>query len=143
MSPKEIQVAALAELPAAAAAIWNFVKEENILLFRGEMAAGKTTLIKELCRLAGVTEPVSSPTYALVNEYETNTGQILYHFDFYRIRDLSEALDIGVLEYFDSGNTCLIEWPSRVMGLVPDHFVSINIEKGRGEEARTITLKKN
>ncbi|GEO06526.1 tRNA (adenosine(37)-N6)-threonylcarbamoyltransferase complex ATPase subunit type 1 TsaE [Adhaeribacter aerolatus] len=142
MDEKVVEVAALAGLPAAAATVWDFAKDENILLFEGEMAAGKTTLIKELCRLAGVAEPVSSPSYALVNEYESNRGEVIYHFDFYRINDQREALDIGATEYFYSGNKCLIEWPSQVRDLLPEHYVTVTIDKGVGE-ARTITLKKN
>lgn len=142
MDEKVIFVPSLAALPVAAAAVWDFANKNKILLFVGEMAAGKTTLIKELCRLAGVEEPVSSPTYALVNEYARNNGQTLYHFDFYRIQQVGEALDIGATEYFDSGNICLIEWPERVTPLLPEQFLTVTIEKGAGE-ARTITLKKN
>ena len=142
MDQKIVEVPALANLPEAAAAIWDFAKEDNILLFEGEMAAGKTTLIKALCRLAGVDEPVSSPTYALVNEYESNRGAVLYHFDFYRIKDETEALDMGAPEYFYSGNKCLIEWPSMVRNILPEHYISVTIDKGAGE-ARTITLKRN
>jgi tRNA threonylcarbamoyladenosine biosynthesis protein TsaE len=136
-----VEVPALAALPDAAAAIWDFVKEENILLFEGEMAAGKTTLIKELCRQAGITEPVSSPTYALVNEYESNRGEVFYHFDFYRLNHPQEALDMGATDYFYSGRTCLIEWPGLVQDFLPDHCVLVTIAKGAGE-ARTITLQK-
>jgi tRNA threonylcarbamoyladenosine biosynthesis protein TsaE len=142
MDQKVITVPSLAHLPAAAAAVWDFAKENKILLFVGEMAAGKTTLIKEICRLAGVEEPVSSPTYALVNEYARHNGQTLFHFDFYRLNQISEAQDMGATEYFDSGNICLIEWPEIISPLLPDHFVTVTIEKGAGE-ARTITLKKN
>ncbi|MGV3587113.1 MAG: tRNA (adenosine(37)-N6)-threonylcarbamoyltransferase complex ATPase subunit type 1 TsaE [Adhaeribacter sp.] len=141
MDEKVVEIPALAHLPVAAAAVWDFAKDENILLFEGEMAAGKTTLIKEICRQAGVEEPVSSPTYALVNEYASNRGEVFYHFDFYRINDLREALDMGASEYFYSGNKCLIEWPSLVQDLLPEHFVTVTIAKGAGE-ARTITLKK-
>jgi len=142
MDKKVVEIPALAQLPAAAAAVLDFAKDENILLFEGEMAAGKTTLIKEICRQAGVEEPVSSPTYALVNEYASNRGEVIYHFDFYRINDPREALDMGATEYFYSGNKCLIEWPSLVQDLLPEHFVTVTIAKGAGE-ARTITLKKN
>ena len=142
MEAKVVEVASLADLPRAAAEILNFAKDDTILLFRGEMAAGKTTLIKEVCRQAGVEEPVSSPTYALVHEYQSKYGEVLFHFDFYRINQEQEALDIGVLEYFDSGNTCLIEWPSQIENLLPQKFVQVLIDKGIGE-ARTITLKRN
>ena len=142
MEVKEVAVTSLSDLPRAAAEILDFVKEDTILLFRGEMAAGKTTLIKEICRQAGVEEPVSSPTYALVHEYQSKFGDVLYHFDFYRINQEEEALDIGVLEYFTSGNKCLIEWPSQIENLLPEKFVEVIIDKGIGE-ARTITLKRN
>jgi len=141
MEEEIIAVAGLANLPEVATAILNFAKEETILLFRGEMAAGKTTLIKEICRQVGVEEPVSSPTYAIVNEYQRKAGEVLYHFDFYRINDEREALDIGVMEYFGSGQLCLIEWPSQIENLLPEKFVEVIIDKGIGE-ARTITLKK-
>ncbi|WP_026464132.1 tRNA (adenosine(37)-N6)-threonylcarbamoyltransferase complex ATPase subunit type 1 TsaE [Adhaeribacter aquaticus] len=142
MNQITIELQSLADLKRAAAEVLNFAKNDKILLFQGEMAAGKTTLIKEICRLAGVEEPVSSPTYSLVNEYQSTDGKTLFHFDFYRIQDEAEALDMGAIEYFDSGNTCLIEWPSNVANVLPDHFVEVLIEKGTGE-ARTITLKRN
>lgn len=142
MNPKIIELTSLADLEMAAKEVLNFAKADNILLFEGEMAAGKTTLIKEICRQTGVEEQVSSPTYTLVNEYESKTGKVIYHFDFYRIQDEAEALDMGATEYFDSGNRCLIEWPERVKNLLPTEFVEVTIEKGAGE-ARTITLKRN
>jgi tRNA threonylcarbamoyladenosine biosynthesis protein TsaE len=142
MNQKIIVLHSLADLEKAAGEVLDFAKGENILLFQGEMAAGKTTLIKEICRQAGVTEPVSSPTYALVNEYERPPGDTIYHFDFYRLNAEEEALDIGVTEYLDSGCLCLIEWPANIAGLWPDRYVEVIIEKGVGE-ARAITLKKN
>jgi tRNA threonylcarbamoyladenosine biosynthesis protein TsaE len=141
MEEEIIAVASLDDLPEVATAILNFAKEHTILLFRGEMAAGKTTLIKEIGRQAGVEEPISSPTYAIVNEYQRKNGKELFHFDFYRINDEKEALDIGATEYFASGQLCLIEWPARIENLLPENFVEVVIDKGIGE-ARTITLKK-
>lgn len=141
MQPKVVQVKHLTDLSKAAAEVLNFVKNDKILLFEGEMAAGKTTLIKEVCSLVGVTEPVSSPTYSLVNEYVTATGEVIYHFDFYRIKHVEEALDMGVLEYLDSGNFCFIEWAENIKPLWPESVVQVVIEKGIAE-ARTITLKK-
>lgn len=142
MNQKTITLHSLADLPQAAREVLDFAKGENILLFQGEMAAGKTTLIKEICRQAGVTESVSSPTYSLVNEYLSQQGDTIYHFDFYRIHHEAEALDIGVTEYLDSGYLCLIEWPANIAGLLPDAFVEVSIDKGPGE-ARAITLKRN
>ena len=142
MDQKKIVLLSLADLKKAAGEVLDFAKGENILLFQGEMAAGKTTLIKEICRQAGVTEPVSSPTYALVNEYQTSLGSTIYHFDFYRIQAEAEALDIGLTEYLDSGCLCLIEWPAHIASLWPEKFVEVLIDKGLGE-ARAITLKRN
>jgi tRNA threonylcarbamoyladenosine biosynthesis protein TsaE len=142
MDHKRIILNSLADLEKAAGEVLDFAKGEKILLFRGEMAAGKTTLIKEICRQAGVTEPVSSPTFALVNEYGCDQGGTIYHFDFYRINAEEEALDIGVTEYLDSGCLCLIEWPANIAGLLPEKFVEVIIDKGIGE-ARAITLKRN
>ena len=142
MNQKTIHLHSLADLPLAAGEVLDFAKGENILLFQGEMAAGKTTLIKEICRQAGVREPVSSPTYALVNEYASELGSTIYHFDFYRINTEEEALDIGLTEYLDSGCLCLIEWPAHIAGLLPDKFVEVIIDKGIGE-ARAISLKRN
>ncbi len=105
------------------------------------MAAGKTTFIKAICAQLGVEEPVSSPTFSLVNEYEAARGELIYHFDFYRIESEAEALDMGALEYFSSGNLCLIEWPSKVAGLLPPDAVEVSIETGEADEARTITLR--
>lgn len=140
MDGKIIELTSLADLGKVATEVLDFAKTNNILLFEGEMAAGKTTLIKEICLQLGVTELVSSPTYALVNEYESTAGEIIYHFDFYRINQEAEALDMGVLEYFDSGNKCLIEWPAKIANLLPSGFVEVAIQKRTGE-ARTITLK--
>lgn len=136
-----IHVPALADLPRAAAELISFAGNEKIWLFEGEMAAGKTTFIKAICTLKGVTDAVSSPTYSLVNEYETTAKERLYHFDFYRINHEQEALEMGVLDYFDSGNLCLIEWPSKIKSLLPDTYLLVTLEVGAGE-ARTITLKR-
>ncbi|MCB2410169.1 tRNA (adenosine(37)-N6)-threonylcarbamoyltransferase complex ATPase subunit type 1 TsaE [Hymenobacter lucidus] len=119
--PLTIPVASLAELPAAATRLHAAVAASGrtIVEFEGEMGAGKTTLIKALCATMGVLDDVSSPTFALVNEYRDARDQPIYHFDFYRLDDPQEAVNIGALEYFDSGYLCLIEWPSRVAALLP------------------------
>ncbi len=102
-------------------------RQKSVILFEGPMGAGKTTLIKEVCRQLGVKENVSSPTFALANEYEASEGKLIYHFDFYRIKDEREALNIGALEYFDSGKMCLIEWPSMILNLLPQHYLLVNL----------------
>tara|TARA_R110002124_G_scaffold47428_1_gene141204 strand:- start:560 stop:1117 length:558 start_codon:yes stop_codon:yes gene_type:complete len=98
-----------------------------IWLFEGEMGAGKTTIIKALCAYLGVEATVTSPTFALVNEYLTEDKRLVYHFDFYRITHETEALDIGIEEYFDSGYFCFIEWPSLIESLWPNDYLMIKI----------------
>lgn len=94
----------------------------------GAMGSGKTTLIKQMCLELGVNENISSPTFALVNEYRDAEKNIIYHFDFYRLKSESEAFDLGYEEYFYSGNKCLIEWPEKIPNLIPaSHFI-INLK---------------
>ena len=100
---------------------------DKILLFYGKMGVGKTTLIKEIVKQLEVDDVVTSPTFSLVNEYLSRKGETIYHFDFYRIEDENEVLDIGIDEYFDSGNWCLIEWPENVKNIVPLNAVKIYI----------------
>ncbi|NEM98602.1 tRNA (adenosine(37)-N6)-threonylcarbamoyltransferase complex ATPase subunit type 1 TsaE [Pontibacter sp. BT327] len=135
-------MATLDDLPEAAALLLDATSEEPVILFEGPMGAGKTTLIKELCRQFGVRENVSSPTFALVNEYESENGKLIYHFDFYRISNEREALNIGALEYFDSGNICLIEWPSLIPGLLPEHYLLVTLQPDANSEVRTMTINK-
>jgi tRNA threonylcarbamoyladenosine biosynthesis protein TsaE len=117
----------LNESSSAAKALLDFAGDQQLFIFEGEMGAGKTTFIKALCKELGVKETVSSPTFSIVNEYEA-VGRIIYHFDFYRIKNLQEAYDIGYEEYFYSGNTCLIEWPERIAELLPEHYIKVQIE---------------
>lgn len=100
----------------------------KVILFHGEMGAGKTTFIKQFCKTLGVTEATSSPTFSLVNEYQTTDHQTVYHFDFYRLKDENEALDMGADDYFYSGNWCFIEWAENVPNLIPDEHSVITIE---------------
>jgi tRNA threonylcarbamoyladenosine biosynthesis protein TsaE len=100
----------------------------KVMLFRGEMGVGKTTLIKALAKNLGVNGATSSPTFSLVNEYQTVTNQIVYHFDFYRLKIETEALDMGADEYFYSGHWCFIEWAEKIPNLVPDLHSVITIE---------------
>jgi len=127
------------DLPAIARKIAQHGKHYSIWLLQGEMGAGKTTLIKNICQHYKVMDNVSSPTFSIVNEYKTSDDQIIFHFDFYRINDESEALDMGIDEYFDSGNLCLIEWPDKIASLLPDKYQSIYIEPV-DEQKRRITL---
>ncbi|PJA09422.1 MAG: tRNA (adenosine(37)-N6)-threonylcarbamoyltransferase complex ATPase subunit type 1 TsaE [Flavobacteriales bacterium CG_4_10_14_0_2_um_filter_32_8] len=100
----------------------------KVVLLEGEMGAGKTTLIKLLCNYLGVIGPTNSPTFSIVNEYLTQNGDSIYHFDFYRIEKESEALDLGYEDYFYSGNYCFIEWPEKIPHLIPENAIKIKIE---------------
>ncbi len=129
----------LADLEAAAQQIIKYSGNCKCLVFYGEMGVGKTTLIKRICKELDVLDRVSSPTYSLVNEYVTATGEAVYHFDFYRIKSEEEAMDIGIEEYFYSGDYCLIEWPDKISSLLPNKRIEVylSIEK----EERIINLK--
>ena len=129
----------LAEIDMAA----ESVLAQNIkktILFHGSMGAGKTTFIKAIARKLGVMDMTSSPTFSLVNEYETQDGQILYHFDLYRINSEEEGYDMGLDEYFYSGNVCLIEWPEKTPNLIPLDHTSITI-KELPDGRRHLTVK--
>lgn len=124
----------IANIPAVSAQIIDLAKDYKIWTFNGEIGAGKTTLIKSICKNLGVIDDVSSPTFSLVNEYKTKNGEIIYHFDFYRIKSINEAYDIGIEEYFESGNICLIEWPNMINEILLnektfDLLISINVNK--------------
>lgn len=127
------------ELPAIAR--WILAnRRSDVILFEGEMGAGKTTLIKAVCRELKVEDEVSSPTYSLVNEYFSPTQGSVYHFDLYRIINEEEAMDAGIDEYFYSGNLCLLEWPEKIRNLLPDHYDTIRISvspEGRHFELNT------
>ena len=115
--------------------------EADVMAFYGSMGAGKTTLIKNLGHRMGVTDEVNSPTFAIVNEYATLEGESVYHFDFYRIKKLEEAYDIGFENYFYSGNLGLIEWPEMIEPLLPDHHIRVNIKPGDTDDDRIIEIE--
>ena len=131
----------LKDLEKVAALVLSEAGDQRIWLIRGDMGAGKTTFIKALASVIGITDHVSSPTYGIVNEYQDEEGEEYYHFDFYRIENDSEAEDIGAAEYFESGNYCFIEWPEMVERLLPDRFIEINISIN-GPDSRRIELRK-
>ena len=111
----------------------------KVILFHGEMGVGKTTLIKQLCKVLGVKSATSSPTFSLVNEYEATNNQLVYHFDFYRLNQETEALDMGIDDYLYSGNWCFIEWAEKIPNLIPEAHSTISIsilEDGK----RSLTL---
>ena len=115
------------ELNQLATDLIEFAGENKILAFYGEMGAGKTTFIRVICNLMGVNENVSSPTFSLINEYGDSAGNTIYHFDFYRIETEKEAVDIGCVEYFESCSLCLIEWPEKILNLLPHPHIKIHI----------------
>lgn len=137
---KSIFINSTAELKVVAQELLTFANGEKFFIFEGEMAAGKTTFIKAFCEALGVDDLVSSPTFSIVNEYESKAG-LVYHFDFYRLKNLQEAYDIGYEEYFYSGAYCLIEWPTKVEELLPDNYIKIAISI-TGETQRTFTFNK-
>jgi tRNA threonylcarbamoyladenosine biosynthesis protein TsaE len=112
---------------------------KKVILFHGEMGVGKTTLIKQLCKTLGVTGATSSPTFSLVNEYEADDNQLVYHFDFYRLNKEEEALDMGVDDYLYSGNWCFIEWAEKIPNLIPEVHSVINISL-LADGKRSLTL---
>ena len=106
----------------------------KIWIFDGEMGAGKTTLIKSICKNLGVIDEVSSPTFSIVNEYKTVDGKTVYHFDFYRIKSIEEVYDMGVEDYFNSGNICLIEWPEKIKEILENEIalqIFINLKNSQ------------
>ncbi|MHA8076581.1 tRNA (adenosine(37)-N6)-threonylcarbamoyltransferase complex ATPase subunit type 1 TsaE [Aquirufa sp. TARAVU-A1A] len=130
----------LADLPVVAKEMLASLQEApRVWLFRGQMGAGKTTLSKELLKQLGIDQNVQSPTFSLVNEYQTNSGETVYHFDLYRLKNIQEALAIGIEEYLDSGHICLIEWPEQAEELWDFPHVYVEIE-AINETQRKLTL---
>jgi len=125
----KIIVNCISELSEVAKVVLSEIKSNKIICFYGDMGVGKTTFIKEICRVLDVKDNVNSPTFSIVNEYLTSKKQIIYHFDFYRIKDKNEAFDLGYEEYLYSNNLCLIEWPEKVEELLPDNIVKILMTK--------------
>ncbi len=115
-------------LPSAAAELINQSKGLLVWLLKGEMGAGKTTLVKQIAAQLGVDAAVSSPTFSIVNQYGTAGGQVVYHFDLFRLKDEAEAFDIGMEEYLISGNVCLVEWPEKLERLRPDQYFEVHIQ---------------
>ncbi len=113
--------------------------DQKVWIFKGEMGAGKTTLIKSLAKALEVADSVSSPTFGIVNEYHTHAKGLLYHFDFYRLDDPMEALDIGIEEYFYSGNYCWLEWAEKIAPFLPERFFHIELALA-SETGRMLTF---
>ena len=144
----EIHIRGLEDLDRAAAEFLAEAGDRRLVALFGPMGAGKTTFTTALCRQLGV-DPgeVSSPTFAIVNEYRTDTGEPVFHFDFYRIGKVAEALDIGFYDYIDSGALCIMEWPENIEDILPEETLKVRIEAGpdgtrtlRWEDAATERL---
>ena len=137
---KELNVSGLGDLPDVAEEIIASLDRRNVVAFFGPMGAGKTTLIREICAQLGSTDTVTSPTFALINRYDTADGDPIFHFDFYRIEHPEEAFDMGYEEYFYSDGLCLVEWPEKVEELLPDEVMKVTITP-TSPTKRTITIE--
>ena len=135
-----IKVDSIDKLPEAARRFVGMMEDETVYAFYGDMGAGKTTFINQLCKELGVDDDdTSSPSFSIINEYRSSTtAELIYHFDLYRIEDVDESLEIGIEDYFDSGALCLIEWPERIEPLLPDDTVVVNI-KVKDDNTREIS----
>lgn len=124
----EIKITSLNDIDNAAKAFVEAMDQNTVFAFYGKMGAGKTTFIKAVCEALGVTEVVNSPTFSIVNEYRSETtGELIYHFDFYRIKKLDEVYDMGYEDYFYSGAVCFIEWPGLIEELLPGDALKVEI----------------
>ena len=124
----QISIASTEDLERAAKEFLQAIGSERLIALYGSMGAGKTTFTAALCKVLGVEDPVCSPTFTLVNEYRLPDGGMMYHFDFYRLKNSGEALDIGLYDYLDSGCLCLMEWPEVIEDLLPEETLAVHLE---------------
>ncbi|MBO5933187.1 MAG: tRNA (adenosine(37)-N6)-threonylcarbamoyltransferase complex ATPase subunit type 1 TsaE [Bacteroidaceae bacterium] len=137
---KSLKITSLDNIEEVAKEFINLMGDDTIFAFYGKMGAGKTTFIKALCKALGVEDEVNSPTFAIVNEYRSeSTAELIYHFDFYRIKKVEEVYDLGYEDYFYSGALCFIEWPELIEELLPEDTKKISIEENNDGE-RIITI---
>ena len=134
----KIIISSLEDIDRAAGEFLHRIGDRRIIAFFAPMGAGKTTFTTALCRQLGVKDAVCSPTFTIVNEYLTADGEPVYHFDFYRINNAAEALDIGLYDYMDSGCLCLVEWPENVEGLLPEETLAVRISVNP-DQSRTLS----
>lgn len=137
----EFKINSLDNIHEAAKQFIAAMEDNTVFAFYGKMGAGKTTFIKAICEELGVTDVINSPTFAIVNEYRSDeTGELIYHFDFYRIQKLDEVYDMGYEDYFYSGALCFIEWPELVEEVLPGDAVKVIIEEGE-DGTRSVCLE--
>ncbi|GHU87466.1 tRNA (adenosine(37)-N6)-threonylcarbamoyltransferase complex ATPase subunit type 1 TsaE [Bacteroidia bacterium] len=135
-----IQIQNTDTIQKAAREFIAFIKDNTVFAFKGKMGAGKTTFIKAICEELGVIDVINSPTFAIINEYRSNTtAELIYHFDFYRINSIREAYNIGIDDYFESGALCFIEWPEKIEELLPENTVFVTFEE-QENGSRLVTL---
>ncbi|EID32719.1 MAG: tRNA (adenosine(37)-N6)-threonylcarbamoyltransferase complex ATPase subunit type 1 TsaE [Prevotella sp.] len=125
----EIRINSLDTIHEAAKEFIKGMGDGKVFAFYGKMGAGKTTFIKALCEVLGVKDVITSPTFAIINEYTDGNDNPIYHFDFYRIKKLEEVYDMGYEDYFYSGNLCLLEWPELVEDVLPENVIKVTIEE--------------
>jgi len=125
----ELTINSIAEIGQVAQEFINFFKKPSVIAFYGEMGVGKTTFIKELCKVLSCTDEITSPTFSIINEYLTRSSKKIYHFDLYRLENIQEAIEIGIEDYFYSGNWCFIEWPEIANSLLPPDTYHIKISE--------------
>ena len=137
----EIYIHSLEQIQEAAHQFVDAMGDNTVFAFYGKMGAGKTTFIKAVCEILGGTDPITSPTFAIINEYRSDlAGELIYHFDFYRIKKLEEVYDMGYEDYFYSGAVCFIEWPELIEELLPGDTVKVSIEEEE-DGRRKVTLE--
>ena len=134
----EIKISNLDNIQEAASAFIQQIGDHKVFAFYGSMGAGKTTFVKAICESLGVDDVITSPTFAIINEYHAD-DRVIYHFDFYRIKKLEEVYDMGYEDYFFSGSLCFIEWPELIEELLPEDAVKVSI-KENPDGSRTVTL---
>lgn len=134
----EIIINGLEDLDRAAVEFLKEIGDNRLIAFFAPMGSGKTTFTTAICRVLGVTDPVGSPTFAIVNEYMCEDGEPMYHFDFYRINKLAEAIEIGLYDYLDSGCLCLMEWPENIEELLPEETLKVSITVAK-DGSRTVS----
>ncbi len=135
---KEIRLNSEKDLSGAAHEILDAFPQERIFALSGELGAGKTTFIKTFCKILDVNDVVTSPSFSIINVYLSERGEIIYHFDFYRILKPQEVMDIGYEEYVYSGDYCFMEWAEKIQELLPERYVYISMEKAAMDEERLI-----